>query len=185
MNGRRLVRIRPYLAGVVFLLEGAHLLWQHFHGGVVSHHFLQRADMPAISNWWGLLVLPALTWLLLGLTQQRLGLEPNAPGSGRQSPRSAALGFCGALLLGILLSISFTLGLESVSAFLFFGSMVLGLLLPAYRSECLLGFVLGMAFTFGAVLPTVIGSVIAGLSAVIHLGLRPLVRRAWRAIRRR
>lgn len=177
MNGDRLARMRPYLAGVVFLLEGAHLLWQHFHGGVVSHHFLQRADMPAISNWWGLLVLPALTWFLLGLTQKRLGLEPDAPGAGRQSSRSAALGFGGALLLGVLLSISFTLGLESAAAFFFFGSMVLGLFLPAYRSECLLGFVLGMAYTFGAVLPTVIGAVIGGVSWVVHLAVRWLRRR--------
>lgn len=179
------MRLRPYATGLVFLAEGAHLLWQHFHGGVVSHHFLQRADMPAISNWWGALLLPALTWFLLGLTQKRLGAGAAAPEAGSQSPQSAALGFAAALLLGILLSVAFTLGLESASAFLFFGSMVLGLVLPVYRSECLLGFVLGMAFTFGAVLPTVIGSVIAGVSAVVHLGLRPLVLRAWRGMRGR
>ncbi len=31
------------------------LTWQHFHGGVPSHHILQQKDLPEISNWWGAL----------------------------------------------------------------------------------------------------------------------------------
>ena len=47
-----------------------------------------------------------------------------------------------------------------------------------FRS-CVLGFVLGMTFTFGAVLPTAVGSVIAALSAAMHLIVYPLIVRFW------
>ena len=60
MNPRRLSAIRVWLTVTVTLAESAHLAWEHFNGGVASHHFLNRADLPAISNAWGLLLLPTL-----------------------------------------------------------------------------------------------------------------------------
>ena len=54
-----------YIAGL--------LSWQHLHGGVVSHHILHRSDMPAISNWWGALILPLLTWVLAGRISRHEG----------------------------------------------------------------------------------------------------------------
>ena len=44
------------------------LTWQHFHGGVPSHHILQQKDLPEISNWWGALFLPIISWLLIRKT---------------------------------------------------------------------------------------------------------------------
>ena len=52
------------LAALVF--AAAHLTYEHFTGGVRSHHVLNRPDLPAISNWFGLLTLPLLG-VVLGL----------------------------------------------------------------------------------------------------------------------
>ncbi len=92
---------------------------------------------------------------------------------------SVVAGFVGSLLFAILLSVSFTNDYETIASYLFLGMFLLALLLPVYRAECVLGFVLGMTFVFGAVLPTVIGSIIAALSAAIHLYVRPLLARLW------
>jgi len=83
------------------------------------------------------------------------------------------------LLLGAALSLAFTLKLQALTEIIFFGLMLLALLLPAHRPESLLGFVLGMSWTFGAVLPLLVGGVIAGLSWV----LRGVARWAWHAVR--
>ena len=57
-------RARRTITVLVALAELGHLAWEHFHGGVVSHHLLNRADLPAISNAWGAVFLPALAWFL-------------------------------------------------------------------------------------------------------------------------
>jgi hypothetical protein len=171
VSDQRSGRRRLYFTAFVLLAAIADLAWEHFHGGVVSHHILHRADLPAISNWWGLLLLPALTWFLTARIQRRLG-------------RSAvAIGFFGALLLGILLAISFTYHLGAISSAAFVAMLVLAILLPVYRAECVLGFVLGMAFTFGAVLPTAVASIIAALSAIIHRLLLPPLVRFWKFLK--
>jgi len=66
------------------------LVWQHLHGGVPSHSFLARDDYPSISNWWGALLLPALTFFLTGRMGARL-TAPSASGDREQSPLRAAL----------------------------------------------------------------------------------------------
>ncbi|MDQ6769716.1 MAG: hypothetical protein M3Z54_06985 [Gemmatimonadota bacterium] len=179
MSEQQRPQLRLYLTGLVLLAEGAHLTWEHFHGGVVSHHILHRSDMPAISNWWGVLLLPALTWFLTGRIQKRLALDSAGKGT------TVVLGFVGSLLYGILLAVSFTNHFESIASYLFQGMLLLAILLPVYRAECVLGFVLGMAFTFGAVLPTVAGSIIGAVSAVMHLAIRPGLVRLWNSLKRK
>lgn len=179
MSEQQLPRLRLYLTALVMLAELAHLTWEHINGGVQSHHILNRSDMPAISNWLGLLLLPALTWFLTGRMQRRLALHSGAQEAASKPYVSVIAGLVGSLLFGILLSISFTNDLETIAAYLFLGMFLLALLLPVYRAECVLGFILGMAFVFGAVIPTVVGSVIAALSAVIHLYVRPVLAHLW------
>ena len=162
---------RLRFAALAALAEALHLGWEALHGGIVTHHLLQRADLPGISNAWGLLLLPALAaWAA--------GRWP-AVGSPPRARLAATLALLLPLGLGGLLALAFTLHLQSLTEVVFFGLMLLALLLPAQRPECLLGFVLGMSWTFGAVLPTVIGSLILGLSWVA----RRLARWAWRAAR--
>lgn len=160
---------RVLLIACVTLATLAHLGWEYFNGGIKRHHFLAQADMPAFSNAWGLLLLPLLAWFAGGRIQNRIT-------RGSSTPAGVVAGFAGALLAGGLLSISFTSGDEATTGYIFIGLIALALLLPVCRAECVLGFVLGMMLTFGAVLPLLIGSVIATLSAIVRLGVRTVVR---------
>lgn len=162
---------RLTLAALALLAEAIHLGWEAWHGGIVSHHLMQRADLPGLSNAWGLLILPALAaW-----AAERL---PRRPARTRDW-MPVALGFALPLLLGAVLSLGFSLQLQALTEIVFFTLLLLALLLPAYRPESLLGFVLGMSWTFGAALPTLIGGVIAGLSWCA----RGVARWAWHAVR--
>jgi len=171
--------LRLSLTGLAMLGELAHVTWEHFNGGVISHHLLHRSDMPAISNGWGLLLVPALTWFLAGRIQRRIALHSGEEGAAAKLPVAVVTGFVGSLLFGILLAVSFTMHYESIVSYLFQAMLLLAVLLPVYRAECVLGFVLGMTFTFGAVLPTVVASAIGAGSAVLHLLLFPSLARIW------
>lgn len=166
MDDRRFLRVRRVATGVVALFEWTYLLWQHVHGGVPSHHFLDRADMPAISNGWGALVLPGMTWFLLVRTRLRV------VGQGVASMHSALIGFMGALCFGVLLSIFFVRGDDQITGMMFESLFLVAFVLPIHRAECLLGFVLGMAYVFGGVLPSIVGSVVALIALVIHRYIR-------------
>ena len=65
-------RLRLRFTITVAIAIGSLLVWQHSQGGVPSHSFLARNDMPLISNWWGALILPVLTWFLTGRMGQRI-----------------------------------------------------------------------------------------------------------------
>jgi hypothetical protein len=164
MSDQRL--LRGVSTAVVAVADWLFLVWQHFHGGIPSHHFFDRADMPAISNMWGGFLLPLMTWFLIGRAQKRVALQ------GHASKRYALIGFLGALLFGVLLSIFFTMGADQVSNAMFQSLFLLALFLPIYRPECLLGLILGMAYTFGGVLPSIVGSVVAIITMVIYRYVR-------------
>src|SRR5687768_5602705 len=90
------------------------------------------------------------------------------------------LGLAGALLYGAALSLCFTLGYEAVTSTMFLRLFALAVVLPLYRPQYLLGFVLGMTFTFGAVLPTLVSGVFVLASTLLH----PLARYVVRVVRR-
>jgi hypothetical protein len=52
------------------------------------------------------------------------------------------------------------------------GVFVIALFYPVYRAECVLGFVIGMTFFLGAVLPMIAALVFAGIGAALYLGIR-------------
>lgn len=190
MNEQQAKRIRIYLTVAVLLAEIGHLAWEHFHGGIASHHFLNRADMPAVSNGWGLLLLPAISWFLGGIALRRsiataAAVTINVPGGQAEAAglaRGVFVGFFAGLLFGASLAATFSLGYHDVTSILFFGMLLLALVFRVYRAECVLGFVLGMTFTFGAILPALVASVVAVISAVAHRVLYPLARRVWMAL---
>jgi hypothetical protein len=159
------------LAVVALLVEVVHLAWEQLHGGIQTHHFLRSAALPGFSNAWGVLLLPGLAAWTGGRIEKRLA-------AGTRPAGVVVVGLL-ALLAGLALSVSFAQGWETGSSVVFFGMLVIALLLPVCRAECWLGLVLGMGFTFGAVIPTFIGAVIALLSALVHLGLKPVALRAW------
>lgn len=176
MANRKIYGLLPYGLGLALLATAAHLGWEAAHGGVQSHHLLARRDLPTVSNWWGLLVLPLLGWLASGIVTDRLRANEGAAAN-------AVAAFIGSLLVGVALSASFSAGYESVSSSLFFAALAAGLVLPTYRAEYVFGFVLGMTFVFGAVLPLIAASVAAVISAVAHFLVRPAFALLLRKIR--
>ena len=155
------------IAVVMALLLG----WQHLNGGVPAHHILADPGMPVISNWWGLLTLPVLAWFLLGRIERRR----------RAAPRGAHgdfAAFTGALVFGALLSLLFTAGQTAGTETMVQVLLVLALFYPIHRAACVLGFVIGMTWTFGAVLPMIAACVFASLGAAIYHGVRFVYSRA-------
>ena len=139
--------------------------WLHVNGGVPSHHLLADPSLPKLSNWWGLLTLPLLAWYLLGRIERRRLANPAAP----QGDLTA---FVGALAFGALLSLLFTAGRHDATGYMAQSVFVLALFYPIHRAACVLGFVLGMTWTFGAVLPMIAACIFAAVGAVIHYGVR-------------
>lgn len=175
-----LARVRAPFTVFVFLAEVAHLAWEQLNGGVLSHNILNNPDLPAISNWWGLLVLPVLTWVLTGFIERRIANTSAAAGL----PISVMVGFVAALLVGVLFAVLFRAGYEDVLFYLLMGLIALGAMTPLYRAEYGLGFVIGMTFTFGAVLPMLVSAVLMAMSAAFHLFWR-LLRHLTQVFKRR
>lgn len=82
------------------------------------------------------------------------------------------MGAIGALCFGVLLSVFFSLGNDQVTGAMFESLFLIALFTPIYRAEYLLGFVLGMAYTFGGVLPSIVGSFVALIAMVIYCYVR-------------
>lgn len=153
-------------------IQAGVLAWDHLHGGVPSHHLLANRDLPAVSNWWGLVLIPLLAWWAVGQVQRRRE-------RARTPPRFPALaGFVCALAYGGLLALLFSQGSALVD-YLFFGLLALALVVRLWHGEFLLGFVLSMSFVAGPILPAMFGAVIALFSYLAHLATRAL----WRRLR--
>lgn len=166
----QLARIRWHLTGIVTVGIWSMLVWQYFHTGVPAHHFMQRADLPAMSNWWGGLLLPALTWYLLGRTQTRL-LKDQTP-EHTPIPTSLLVGFGASIIFGAAISISFVTGHSEVPPVLMLGVFVCAPFFCAYKAEMFLGVVLSMSVLFGAVLSTMFSVVVASTAFILHMGPR-------------
>ena len=178
MNESQFARMRVRFSALVTLGIWGLLAWRHFHGGVPVHHVLHRGDLPGISCWWDGILIPALTWFLVGRARRRLVVDGETPGSPRAS-RQVLLGWAGALGFGLALAwgtLHDAPAAASAPAIL----LLLGLCFPIYRAECVLGFVLGMTPAVGSVLPLTFATLMAGAGAVMYLGLRPVLIRAGR-----
>ncbi len=166
MNEQQLSRIRLYFTGLVTLIILTLLIWQHFTDGVPSHHLFQSADYPAMSNWWGALILPTLSWVLLGRINNRILLQSTAQSQGY--PSGIIIGFGCALLYGALISVFFAIGRSEISGIMSLGILFIALFLKVYREECVLGYIIGMSVVFGAVIPTLFGTLFAIVSALLY-----------------
>jgi hypothetical protein len=167
MPPRPAVQSRLLLTGCALFAEILHLGWESTHGGVIAHHLLANPDLPAVSNWWGLLVVPLLVWFLVGRIERRAATL--VQDESRARFRSLTLvRFALALLWGAALALAFALGHPAVS-YIFFGAVAAAMCVHAWRAEYVLGFVLGMTFTFGAVLPLLIAALLAACSFALHL----------------
>ena len=179
MTEQQLSRTRLYFTGLVTLITWSMLIWQYSNDGVPSHHLLHRADLPAVSNWWGGLLLPALSWIMLGRMQKRILKQPS--NNVNQYSIRILAGFVCALIYGGILSFSFINGYAQVSSAMFYGILFFALFLKVYREEYLLGFILSMSITIGAILPTLFGAIIASVAAIIYF----VVHYIWSEIKKR
>ncbi len=162
--------------GLVVLAEAAHLAWEQLEGGIVSHDLLNDPALPSLWNGWGMVLLPALAWVASRRAFERTGR------GWRMHPPLVLRLLC-ALAAGIALAAAFSAGREDLSGAIFLAVALSSLVARVYKPEYLLGFALGMALTFGGVLPMLIGGVIVLVSAIVWLGVYPLLRRAWRLAR--
>jgi hypothetical protein len=159
-SSRAVVSLVP-LAAIAFAV--AFVGMEHFNGGVKTHHFLARADLPGFSNWLSLLILP-----LLGVV---VAVRSNSLQTGKPRsilPFTLAAGAAGSLIYGAALAASFHFGFEKVSLVLFAGLLLLSIALPVYRAEYIFGFVTGMTITFGSVIPLTFALVFATISFVVR-----------------
>ncbi len=173
LNNKFLISL---LSGALILL---HVLWESYHGGVTSHNLLAREDLPAISNWWGVVSLPILTWITLNAIEVRAKKANSASTPVFKSARGF---FIGGLIFGLTMAALWQYNMEEFMPYLLLLPLVLALWIPTYRLEGLLGFVLGMAYTFGGVLPIMIGLVLLLLSFIVYKGIRGGIRALIRMI---
>jgi len=147
----------------VTLVVALVLAVQHVADGVSTHHLFGEEALPAFSNWWGLLLLPALTWIALGRVH---------PGYDGEAFVKDAIG---ALLFGGALAFFHEHGRLDLFEFLGEGLLLLVLSYPIYRAGCVLGFVFGAAYAFGPVTPVLAACVLAPAAYLGHQGVRMLL----------
>lgn len=153
---------------IVTILIFGLLFWGHFHGGVPAHHILNQKDLPAISNWWGGLLLPVLTWFLLGRIEKRLAKDDAVMQSAKNRNIKIVGLFVLGLIFGLGIAVSFTNDYNLFLDNVLYIILILSLLVPIYYPEFILGFILGMTYTFGAILPTAFIQITAGLGFLIY-----------------
>ncbi|MDY0960967.1 MULTISPECIES: hypothetical protein [Massilia] len=168
-------RRRTLLTLLALCAELVLLAREHLHGGVVAHHLLANPDLPAVSNWWGLLLVPLLTWWTVGRIDRRARLAASGGSSLKPAP---IIAFLCALAYGATLAALFAAGSPLVD-YIFFGLLALALVVRLWHAEYLLGFVLAMSLVAGPILPAMFGAVIALLSWLVHTAARAL----WRRLR--
>jgi hypothetical protein len=162
-----------YFTGAISLLMLTILLWDYYHGGVPSHHLLANKDLPEVSNWWGAISIPLVTFLSLITIKNRLNYQKDFVGN--TFFRKYLVPFLFGLVYALSLAISFSTGKSDISSLLFQGLFILALIFPLFRLEYYLGFVFGLTYTFGGVLPIFIGLIFVIISLVFHKILVPLV----------
>lgn len=159
-------KIRLYITGFVTIAIWGLLAWEYTHGGFQSHHILRRKDLPELQNWWGGFLLPVFTWFLLNRIQKR----PESLLS-----QKVIYGFLGAFLVATSIITLVHFDIHDIPGYLLISILLIAIFYPIYRAECLLGFVLGMTFSLGAVLPMFVGCILSIIGFLIYNLLRPLV----------
>ncbi|MGB5434557.1 MAG: hypothetical protein WBM98_01600 [Maribacter sp.] len=152
------LRLRILLTGIVTLLVWSHVAWDYFHGGVPTHYLLHDSRLPGISNWWGAAILPFFTWFLLYRIHKRIDLREMSVAT--ESLSKIVIRFLAAVLVAVAIAVCFMNDIE-VTDYIMGSLFILAFFFPLYKSEYLLGWVLGAAFTFGAIIPMGFGSLLA------------------------
>lgn len=169
--------MRILITSIVTILIFGLLFWEHFHGGVPSHHILQKKDLPEISNWWGGLLIPILTWLLLSRIEERLNKQDSSIQQAKNQNIKIFGLFLLGLILGLLTAFSFTNDYKFFLDNVLYIFLLLSFIIPIYYSEFTMGFIFGMTYTFGAILPTIFILIIGALGFLVYRFIRPPILR--------
>ncbi len=150
------------ITAIITLLIWGHIAWDYTHKGIPVHYILQSKDMPGIPNWWGAIVLPFFTYFLLNRIAKRLNQSEN-----KESLKIIGLRFLGGILFAVSISVSFRNGID-ITDYIIGLIFLLSFVFPLYKSEYLLGWVLGSAFSFGAIIPMLFGSILCFIFFLIY-----------------
>lgn len=175
MDPKLFFRYCLYATGTVTVAIWSLIAWDYYHGGIPAHHLLHDPELPSVSNAWGGLPLPVLTAYLLYRIQKRNQPTGEERTINLQNLRKVFFAFAVSVIYAIIIALAFSFGYNAVSEFMFPALLILSLIFPLYRAEYYLGFVLGLTYFFGVVLPSGVGAVVVMISAVSNLGLHPLL----------
>jgi hypothetical protein len=180
MENKKSLTIKILVTSIVIVFVFSLLLWQYSHGGVITHHILHRRDLPGISNWWGGLLLPVLTWLLLGKIEKRLKKQVSLNIVTKNNAFKIIALFFAGFVFGILIAISFTNDYQVFLDNVIYIFLLLSFFVPVFYGEFIIGFVLAMTYTFGAIIPTFFILIIAIIGFLIYQFIRPFFIKATR-----
>jgi len=172
------MKLQPIIESKVPITIGALVLTlaiiigEYINGGVITHHLLADDNLPGISNWWGLLTIPLLTWIVISLIQKRQSKTHIINPNSKNDTNGILNRFLGALIFGVSMSILWEFRLENIMQYLILLPIVTAFFRPVYLPECLLGFVYGMLYTFGGILPILIGLVLTVLCLIAYKVIR-------------
>ncbi|MEE9372206.1 MAG: hypothetical protein V3V00_04060 [Saprospiraceae bacterium] len=172
MNDDILLKNKRSIALTVLILISIHLIWNYYHGGVPTHYILHDKSLPGFSNWWGLLAIPVMTWGLITLAQKKSPKNSTALPNSRLKESEVLKGFIGSFIFGLINSLFWEFGYEHILQYLILLPVVLSLFITIHRPENVLGFLLGMTFTFGGVLPLGFSLILWVMSYIVNKGLR-------------
>ena len=151
---------RTGITAATLILVLIFVLIEHYTGGVVTHHLLAREDLPGISNWWGLLTVPLLAWVAATLIARRRKKEVKPEQDIGRFNNQVVQRFLAALVFGITAALLWEFKLEEILQYFILLPILIAFFIPVYLPEFLLGFVLGMTYTFGGILPIIVGLVL-------------------------
>ncbi len=160
---------KPLIIIGTFILTSVFILLEHYNGGIITHHLLAREDLPGISNLWGLLSIPLLTWLSIALIGNRRNKISQTDGEKLKSfDKTTWKGFLAALLFGISASLLWEFNFAHILQYFILLPVLIAFFKPVYMPQHLLGFVIGMLFTFGGILPILFGTVLLVLCFLVN-----------------
>ncbi|HLK29223.1 MAG TPA: hypothetical protein VKT28_11650 [Puia sp.] len=185
IQSTNLKRIRLIITVVISVLIFSLLIWDYFHGGVPRHHLLNQKNLPAISNWWGAILLPVLSWILLSRIKSRIEKQTTSDSQYQLLVKNILMRFAIGLIFAMLLSFSFVNDYKPFLDNVLYIILVLSFFIPIFFSEFMLGFILGMSYTFGAILPTAFILIIAAIGFIIYKFIRSFILKLIRMSRKR
>ncbi|WP_378183952.1 hypothetical protein [Aquimarina sp. SS2-1] len=155
MITQKIIQNKALFLVFITTLIGLHIAWDYFNEGVPTHYVLHSKDMPGFSNWWGLLTIPISSFILLSIIQKQYKKDPTP-----QKLSNITNGFISGLCFGILLSVLWVLDLHEIMPYVIWLPVLVSFFIPIHYPQYLLGFILGMAYTFGGVLSIGIGTIL-------------------------